>query len=170
MRSILRNFTAYEDGSNFHLVVKELVLPAIRDMTEEARGGGMDVPVDVALGLQKLAAEIKLEGRSRDLMLKAGLKPGMHKRVTFRGYSVDELDGAEHSELVIIEGRINANPDAWKHGGIVGVSYPVTSIIYFKHAVDGEVIHEIDAANMVRIVGGVDQNTGARDALGMGTS
>ena len=170
MRDVLRNFTAYEDGSNFHLVVNELVLPAIRDITEDARGGGMDMPVDVALGLQKLAAEIKLEGRSRDLMLKAGLKPGTHKRVVYRGYTVNEIDGAERSEMAIIEGRINANPDPWKHGSLVGVSYPITSIIYFKHAINGEVIHEIDAVNMVRIVGGVDQNTGARDALGMGTS
>jgi P2 family phage contractile tail tube protein len=38
---------------------------------------------------------------------------------------------------------------------------------YYKLSHGGEVIHEIDVPNMVRVVGGVDQLSEIRNALGV---
>jgi hypothetical protein len=72
--------------------------------------------------------------------------------------------------MLIIEGRIQQKGDAWKTGSIVGVSYPITSITYYKHVIDGQLIHEIDMVNAIQIVNGIDQGTGMRTALGLAAS
>lgn len=170
MNNILRNFTAYVDGSSYHLVVKELTPPEIMDKMEAARGGGMLGDVDVPVGLGKIGAEMKMQGRDPTLMARAGMAPGTRERITFRGFTVSEIDGSEHAEMLIIEGRIQQKGDAWKTGSIVGVSYPISSVTYYKHVIDGAVIHEIDIVNGNQVAGGVDQTSGMRSALGLATS
>lgn len=170
MKHILRNFTAYVDGNSYHLSVAELTPPEVMDKTETARGGGMLGEVDVPVGIEKMAAEMKMQGRDPALMARAGMAPGTTERITFRGFSVSEIDGSEHAEMIIIQGRIQQKGDAWKTGSIVGVSYPIQSISYYKHVVDGQIVHDIDFINAVQNTGGVDQSSGLRSALGLATS
>jgi hypothetical protein len=170
MKNILRNFTSYVDGNSQHLTVTELTPPEVMDKSEAARGGGMLGEVDVAVGLEKMAAAMKMQGRDPALMARAGMAPGTRERITYRGFTVSEIDGSEHAEMLIIEGRIQQKGDAWKTGSIVGVSYPITSITYYKHVIDGQLIHEIDMVNAIQIVNGIDQGTGMRTALGLAAS
>lgn len=170
MNNLLRNYTAYVQGVSNHLAVDELTPPEVMDKMEAARGGGMQAEVDVPVGLEKMAAAMKFKGRDPSVMARAGLAPGTRERVTFRGFTVSEIDGSEHAEMLIIEGRIQQKGDAWKTGSIVGVSYPIQSITYYKHVIDGLLIHEIDLINAIQIVNGIDQMTGARSALGLATS
>ncbi|MCV9986413.1 phage major tail tube protein, partial [Burkholderia pseudomallei] len=41
------------------------------------------------------------------------------------------------------------------------------ALSYYEAAIDGAVIHEIDAFNMIRVIDGVDQLAEVRKALGM---
>lgn len=170
MNNILRNFTAYVDGSSLHLPINEITPPEIMDKMASTNGGGMLGEVDVAVGLEKLEAEIKLDDRNAAMMARAGMAPGLRERITFRGFTVSEIDGSEHAEMIIIEGRLQQKGDAWKKGSVVGVSYPIKGIVYYKHVIDGQVIHNIDMLNAVQIVNGIDQASGMRTALGLATS
>ena len=58
MTHALRNFTAFVDGYDARLSIAELTPPVVRDLVEEIKAGGLLAPMDIPLGLQKLAASM----------------------------------------------------------------------------------------------------------------
>ncbi len=167
MTHILRNFTAFVDGYDLRLEVEELTPPVVRDQTEETKAGALDAPVDIPLGLQKLEAGLKINSRQKELMKKAGLGPGKTIRITFRGVSISEIDGSQQNELLVMQGRINADAGAWAAQTVSKTDFKIGTITYYKHLVDGASVYEIDLFNFVRVIGGVDQLAGVRNGLGL---
>jgi len=163
---ILRNFTWWVDGASLHLETEELTPPSLKDKLEEVRLGPFGV--EVPLGLEKLEAKVQLFTRNPDIMAKMGIAPGKRLRSTFRGQTVDELDGASHTEIIVMEHRISGEPKSWKGGDKSGVEYMLNSITYYKHTVDAREVHLFDPVNMIAMVDGVDQLREAREALGIG--
>jgi P2 family phage contractile tail tube protein len=163
---ILRNFTWWVNGSSLHLELEELTPPAITDKTEELRVAGMGV--DVALGLEKLEATVKMFTRNPDIMAKMGIAPGKRIRSTFRGQTVSELDGTQQAEIITMEHRVSGKSDTWKGGDKSGIEYTLNSIMFYEHRVNERVLHKIDPQNFVCVVDGVDVWQEAREALGIG--
>jgi P2 family phage contractile tail tube protein len=163
---ILRHFTWWVDGKSLHMEVDELTPPSIKDKLEGLYFGGQEI--DIALGLEKLEAKAKLATWNPDIAAKMGLAPGKRIRSTFRGQTVDEIDGVSRTVIIVMEHRISGEPENWKSGDKSGVSHTLNSILFYKHTVDERVIHHIDPQNFVRIVDGVDQLRDAREALGIG--
>ena len=58
----LKNFATFIDGENYMGVVPEVTLPTLTRKMEEYRGGGMNMPVDMDMGMEKMEAEIKAAG------------------------------------------------------------------------------------------------------------
>lgn len=163
---ILRNFTWWVDGSSLHLELDELTPPAITDKTEELRVAGMGM--DVPLGLEKLEATVKMVTRNADVMAKMGIAPGKRIRSTFRGHTVNELDGAMQAEIITMEHRVSGKSDAWKGGDKSGVEYTLNSIMFYEHRVNERLLHKLDPQNFRCVVDGVDVWQEAREALGIG--
>lgn len=167
MTQILRKFNAFVDGYSTHLEIEKITPPAVRDQVESIKAGGLLAELDMPLGYQKLEAGLLINSRQKKLMVKAGLTPGKSTRTTFRGVSISEIDGSQQNEVLIVQGRLNAESSDWQAQSKADTNYKIGSITYYKHLVDGELIYEIDLLNMIAIVDGVDQWAEIRGGLGL---
>jgi len=163
---IQRKFNAFVDGHSTHLEVEGVTVPNVQDAVEELKAGGLMAPVDVPVGLQKLEAGIKINTRQKALMSKLGLAMGTTTPITFRSVNVSEVDGSQEDEVISITGRLNANNGGWEAQGVPKDDYKIGTITYYKHTINGEVVHHIDLMNMICVVNGEDQWASYRSGLG----
>jgi UDP-N-acetylmuramoyl-L-alanyl-D-glutamate--2,6-diaminopimelate ligase len=54
---ILKNFNVFVDGRGYAGKIDEITLPKLTIKTEEYRAGGMDIPVSIDMGMEKLEAD-----------------------------------------------------------------------------------------------------------------
>lgn len=166
LNDILKNLNLFVDGRGYAGNVEELSPPKLTMKTEEFRNGGMDAPVEVEMGMEKLEASFSLTKYDADVLKLFGLAPGNIKPLTFRG-SVSSEDGTEKPVIIQLQGMLKeVDQGSWKPGDKVTLKASV-AVRYYKHTINGEVVHEIDVPNMIRIVNGVDQLAVTRKNLGM---
>ena len=161
---ILRNVNAVVDGRGYAGKIDELVLPKLELMTEELRGGGMDAPDDIDMGMQKLVASIQTHGFDADLLRRFGVRSGGPVQMTFRG-ALQSEDGRVKAAVAALRGKITLiEPGTWKAGQRSPLKATMTCR-YYKLEIDSETIHEIDLYRYIRIIDGVDQVQQLREAL-----
>ena len=80
----LKNFNIFNDGHNYVGIAKEITLPKLTTKTEEWRGGGMDIPVDVDMGMEKLSTEWTVGGYVSQILKQYGLTQvgGVHRCIS----------------------------------------------------------------------------------------
>ncbi|WP_410541965.1 phage major tail tube protein [Wolbachia endosymbiont (group A) of Portevinia maculata] len=54
---ILKNFNVFVDGRGYAGKIDEITLPKLTIKTEEYRAGGMDIPINIDMGMEKLEAD-----------------------------------------------------------------------------------------------------------------
>jgi P2 family phage contractile tail tube protein len=166
LNNILKNMNLFVDGRGYAGNVEELTPPKLTFKIEEFRNGGMDAPVEVEMGMDKLEASFSLTKYDADVLKLFGLAPGNTKPLTFRGSIISE-DGAENPVVIQLQGMLKeVDQGSWKPGDKATLKGTV-ACRYYKHTVAGIVVHEIDIPNMIRNVGGVDQLAATRKNLGM---
>jgi hypothetical protein len=166
LNSILRNFNLFIDGRGFAGECEEISLPKLTFKTEEFRNGGMDIPVAVEMGMEKLECSFTLTKYDADVLKLFGLAPGNSKPLTFRGSVIGE-DGTEIPVVINVTGYLTEiDQGSWKPGDKATLKGTV-AVRYYKHTINGEVVHEIDIPNMIRTVNGTDQLKQTRANLGM---
>jgi P2 family phage contractile tail tube protein len=164
--NILKNFNLFVDGRGYAGNVEELTPPKLTFKTDEFRGGGMDAPVAIELGMEKLEASFSLTKYDADVLKLFGLAPGNSKPLTFRGSVVSE-DGTEIPVVINVTGFLTEiDQGSWKPGDKATLKGTV-AVRYYKHTINGIVIHELDLANCIRTVNGTDQLKQTRANLGM---
>lgn len=162
---ILKNFSAFVDGRGYAGRVDEITLPKLSIKTEEYRGGGMDVPIDIDLGMEKLEAEITFSEYDPELFRLFGIMDNSTVNFTLRG----GLQGTGDAEPVVINlrGKIKElDSGSWKAGDKPTLKCMI-AIFYYKLTIDRRELIEIDAENMIRKINGVDQLSSMRQALGV---
>ena len=60
MSKILKNFNLFVDGRGYAGRAEEVTPPKLTIKTEEIRNGGMDAPISVDLGMEKLECQFIL--------------------------------------------------------------------------------------------------------------
>lgn len=162
--NILKNFNLYVDGRGYAGNVDEVQLPALNVMGEDYRAGGMDAPIEIDMGMEKLESTFKI---SRfDSNLDGLLSSGGFVNLTFRG-AVESLDGTVQAAVVKMTGKIHGiETDTATPGTKAAKTYRVPLVAY-SYTLDGETIHNIDVRNMTRVVGGVDRLAAQRRAIGL---
>ncbi|MDA8444773.1 phage major tail tube protein [Paracidovorax valerianellae] len=163
----LKAFAAFLDGINYMGEVPEVTLPKLSRKMEEYRGGGMNGPVDLDYGQEKMEAEIKAAGWVAGLAEKWGA--AAHDAVLIRFAGAVQADDSEAVTPVevVMRGRLQErDPGNAKAGDGTERTYKYT-LSYYKEVVDGQVVIEIDLVNMIENVGGVDNLAGTRAALGI---
>jgi len=166
LNDILKNLNLFVDGRGYAGNVEELSPPKLTMKTDEFRNGGMDAPVEVEMGMEKLEASFSLTNYDADVLALFGLAPGNTKPLTMRG-SISSEDGTEKPVVIQLQGTLKeVDPGSWKPGERASLKVMV-ALRYYKHTIDEVVIHEIDVPNMIRIVNGVDQLAVTRKNLGM---
>ena len=162
--SVLKNFNLFVDGRGYAGKVDEVELPKLTIKTEEYRAGGMDAPVEIDMGMEKLECSFTLSEYDPALFAMWGLVPGGWVNVTLRG-AMDK-DGIVEPVVVSVTGRWKEiDMGTWKAGEIAKLKVQVSARFYQLMIGARAAVH-IDVENMVRVVDGVDQLLGMRMALG----
>jgi P2 family phage contractile tail tube protein len=162
---ILKNFNAFVDGKGFAGRIEEIVLPKLTLKTEEFRAGGMDVPVQVDLGMEKMEAELTFAEYDPDLFRLFGITDSAGVSFTLRG----GMQGVGNAESVVVNLRgIIKELDAgtWK-AGEKGTLKCTIAAHYYRLTIDDRELVEIDAENMIRKINGTDQLPSLRSAIGI---
>ena len=157
----IRNFNAFVDGVSYFGRVAKGTLPDLQLMTEAFRGGGMDAPVAVDMGMEAMEAELEFHEHS-PAILKAF---GGRTKFTLRAGALGEDDFEADAHAYTLGGRI-VGQTTGELGA--GEQVPLTltmAVDYYRHEVNGEVVAEIDVRNGRRIIGGTDQLASLRAAM-----
>jgi hypothetical protein len=166
LAQILKNMNLFVDGRGYAGDVEELSLPALTMKTEEFRAGGMDAPVEVEMGMEKLECEFTLTKFDREVLKRFGLGTGQVTQLTMRGH-IESDDGATAPVIVNLRGKVREiDFGAWKPGEKATLK-AVIALRYYKLTHSGEVLHEIDVPGMKRVIGGIDQLAAQRASLGV---
>lgn len=166
IESVLRDINLFVDGRGYAGKVMEFTLPKLTVKTEEFRAGGMDAPVELDMGLEKLEADFSLDSVDPDALRLWGLAQGEQPALTFRG-AVEDRSGTTKAIVARTRGQIKeVDYGSWKPGEKATLKF-MAAVDYYKLEIDGETIHEIDVENYTRIVNGVDQVAARRAALGL---
>ena len=163
---ILKNMALFVDGRGFAGNVEELTLPKLTLKTEEFRNGGMDAPIDIEMGMEKLESEFTLTRFDKNVLKLFGLAPGQLTPLTIRGAVISD-NGTQTAVVVNLQGIVREmDPGNWKPGEKATLKI-MLALRYYKLTHGGDIVHEIDIPNMVRTIGGVDQLSAVRSALGI---
>ena len=162
----LANMNLFADGVSFQGDVPSLTLPKLTLKTEEHRAGGMDVPVELDMGMEKQEAGFTTTGVRRESLKFFGLADGTSFDGVFRG-AFKGLKGKVTPVIVTLRGLLKeVDMGDWKAGDKAEIKHNV-ALTYYKLEVDGRLIYEIDALGMKRVINGVDQLAAQRSALGL---
>ena len=162
----LANMNLFVDGISFQGDVPSLTLPKLTLKTEEHRVGGMDVPVELDMGMEKQEAGFTTTGVRRESLKMFGLADGSGFNGVFRG-AFKGLKGKVTPVIVTLRGLLKeVDMGDWKSGDKAEIKHNV-ALTYYKLEVDDRLIYEIDALGMKRVINGVDQLAAQRSALGL---
>ncbi|WP_264687702.1 phage major tail tube protein [Wolbachia endosymbiont (group A) of Sympetrum striolatum] len=162
---ILKNFNVFVDGRGYAGKIDEVTLPKLTIKTEEYRAGGMDIPINIDMGMEKLEADFTFSEYDSELFRLFGLINNNAVSLTLRG----GLQGGSDAESVVINLRglfKELDFGNWKAAEKATLKCTVAAN-YYKLTIDGRELIEIDAENMIRKIDGVDQMTSMRTALGI---
>lgn len=165
-RDVRINFNAFIDGKGYAGQVEEFNAPKLTLKTEEFRGGGMDMPVEIEMGQEKMEADVSLLSYDRAALGRWGLGQGVSVPFTVR----EELrshDGTVTAVVHNMRGKMREIDPGTSKAGEKAVLKIAFALDYYKLTHGGIVVHEIDAVNMVRIVNGFDVKAASRAALGI---
>ncbi|ABB56780.1 phage major tail tube protein [Synechococcus elongatus] len=163
---VLKNFNLFVDGRGYAGVIEQLTLPKLTTQMEEYRGGGMDAPVEIDLGQEKLECTFQLFEYDPNVVRLWGLADGAATQVTARGGL--RRDGEAAVPIVVNMRGVVKEMDAgdWTAGEKTSGQF-MMALRYIKVAIDGQELIEVDVVNMIRKVGGTDQLESIRAAIGI---
>lgn len=165
-RDIRKNFNAFVDGRGYAGQVDEFNAPKLTLQTEEFRGGGMDVPIDVTMGMEKMVTDFSLMAYDRNVLALFGVTEGARVPLVLRE-QLESFDGTTTAVVHTMRGKITELDPGTSKPGSLPLLKVAMSLTYYKMQHGDQVVHEIDAENMVRIINGVDILAAARNALGI---
>ncbi|RKR02584.1 hypothetical protein C7446_2302 [Kushneria sinocarnis] len=165
-RDIIKNMTISVDGRGYAGNVDEYTPPQLTLATEDYRGGGMDAPITLDMGMEALETSFVLSAYDADVLRQFGVAEGNQVPFVGRG-ALESYDGTVRATKHVMRGKITGvDRGTWTPG-----SKPTMTVTmrldYYREEHSGETIHEIDVVNMVRTVNGTDRLAEIRDALGI---
>jgi P2 family phage contractile tail tube protein len=163
---VLKNFSLFVDGRGLAGTVSTLTLPTLTTKMEEFRGGGMDAPVDIDMGMEKLETSFELFDYDENILSLYGLADGAATQVTARGAL--RRDGEPAVPMVVnMTGVLKEmDPGDWVAGDQTSMTMSM-SLRYLKMTIGSRVAVEIDKVNMIRRINGQDQLETIRTAIGV---
>jgi hypothetical protein len=164
----LKNFALFVDGYGYAGRCEEIALPKLTRKMEEFRAGGMDGPVEIDLGQEKLECEVTLAEYDESVIKQYGLQDGSAVKVKMKGsIERDDASGDKDPVEVVLQGRWRElDFGTWK-GGENSTLKMAVAATYYKYSSKGEDLIEIDLVNMVCLVGGQDRLATTRANLGI---
>jgi P2 family phage contractile tail tube protein len=161
---VLKNFTAYIDGRGYIGRIETCKLPELTINGVDYRGGGMDAPVELDMGMNKLEAQLVLAEYDPEVIKLYGLLSA-DVPVVLRGAIQRQGDTAVPVVIRMIGGVKQISRGDWETGKNSQMTVSVNCNTY-QEEIDGDTVVDIDILNFTRVIGGVDQLEDIRAALG----
>lgn len=163
----LRDFNLFGDGDNWQGQISEIVLPKLVRKMEEWRGGGMDLAIEIDMGMEKIEFEWTAGGLVEAVFDGFGASKFDNNMLRFTGaYIRDDTDETSSVEIVV-RGRHREIDMGTAKSGDNNEMKVITTCSYYKLTIDGKEIIEIDGPGMVFKVNGNDRLATRRQALGL---
>jgi len=165
-RDVRKNMNIFVDGRGLAGQVEDFNPPALALKVEEFRGGGMDAPVELKMGMEKLEASFNIIAYDKDILALFGVANGALVPFVARE-ALESFDGTVTAVVHTMRGRIRKmDPGTSKAGdkAALGIEMALT---YYKLQHGGTVVQEIDVENMIHKVNGVDVLAAQRAAIGL---
>lgn len=163
---VRKNLNLFVDGRGFAGQIEDFNAPKLAVKVEEFRAGGMNVPVDLDMGQEKMESDFSLIQYSKDVLALFGVAPGNTVPLVVRE-ALESMDGTVTPVVHTIRGRIREmDPGTSKAGDKATLKCTMT-LTYYKLQHGNTVVQEIDAENMIHMVNGVDRLAAQRAALGI---
>ncbi|QNM96396.1 phage major tail tube protein [Chitinimonas koreensis] len=162
----LKYFDVFTDGNNHGGEVKEITLPKLARKMEDWRAGGMDGSIKVDLGQEPLELELTFGGVVRDAL--SAYAATTHDAVLLRfvgAYQREDVDNYDAIEIEV-RGRYQEIDMGTAKAGDENDFKAKLPLSYYRLAINGATVIEIDNINFVHMVDGVDRLAKARKALG----
>lgn len=163
---ILRNFSLYVDGIGYAGRVTEANLPSLAIQTEDFRGGGMDAPAQIDMGMDALELSFTLAEYNEAILNQFGLLNQNAVQVAIRGAMMANGENATPIVCNATGHFKEFDPGSFTAGEVTEAEFTM-GLRYYKLTVGGSVLHEVDVENMTRIINGVDQLASIRTAIGI---
>ena len=163
----LKNFNIYVDGRSFAGVAEEVKLPKLSRKVEEFRGAGMDGPVEIDLGQEKIEIEVTCGGFVVEAFKSYGTTKANAVMLRFSGaYQRDDTAEVLAVEIVV-RGRYSEIDPGNAKGSDSGKATLKLALSYYKLTVDSEDVIEIDLPGFIFKVDGEDRLEAQRKAIGL---
>jgi P2 family phage contractile tail tube protein len=162
----LKNFNLSVDGIGHAGHVESISLPKLTNKVEEFRAAGMDGPIELDMGIEKLETTIVLSDFNPDLIELFGLLVNNNTAITVRGAMQQQGQAAVAAVIQMTGGFKELDPGEWKPGDKNTLTAK-GSVTFYSATVAGEELYYIDLLNMIRRINGVDQLASQRSALGL---
>lgn len=165
-RDVLKNINLFVDGRGYAGQVANYTPPQLTLVTDDHRAGGMDAAVTLDMGMEPLEVSFALTAYDRNALALFGVAEGNQVQFTARG-ALESYDGTVTPVVHQMRGKITAiDRGTWTPGEKANLTITMR-LDYYKETHGGQVVHEIDVVNMVRVVNGVDRLAQQRAALGI---
>ena len=162
----LKDFTAKVNDIGYRGALDRFMPPKIVPLLEEHRASGMDTPIDLDMGIEKLTTEMRFRGFYASLLDGVGLKDLDSVQVEVKGALEDAIDGTVEGVVITMTGKVtNYDPGDWLAGTENSTVTLALTLTYLRISVAGTDKIEIDVLNGKRIVNGVDQRSAINDVL-----
>ncbi len=163
----LKNFNLFGNGDNWQGQIASLTLPSLVRQMEEFRGGGMNAPVDIDHGMEKLEFQWTPAGLIPELFDNFGTSQLDTDMLRFAG-SYQRDDTAETVPVeIVVRGRHREINMGDAESGSDNTQSVTTSVSYYKLTINGEEVVEIDVPGMVEKIRGVDRLEEHRKNIGL---
>ncbi|AJQ93230.1 phage major tail tube protein [Gynuella sunshinyii] len=162
---VLKGFNLFVDGFGFAGLVEEVTLPKLNLKTIDIYNGGMDAPIGMDMGMEKLECSFSLSEYNSEVIKRFGLRDGSSVSLALRG-ALDN-DGSIMPVIINLTGFWKGlEMGSWKSGEKASLNVSV-GVSYYKLTMGSEELIEVDVKNMVRTINGKDQLADLRGAIGL---
>ena len=158
---ILKNFNLIIEGVGYAGRVDDLTLPKLTLKTEEYQLGGLDAPIPMDMGLEKLECEFTLLEYDIEVIKHFGLSTARDStahltKLKFKGGLTNEGGLVVPINIELSGSWQSLDFGTWKVGDKSTLKVKIY-VRYYKLTIDTEALIEIDIDNMTRNINGIEQ-------------
>lgn len=165
--SVLKNFNLFNDAKSYMGIAEDIKLPKLARKFEDYRGAGMNGPVSIDLGQEKLDLEFSCAGIMEQVFQQYGTTKVNGVMLRFAGAYQSDDTAAMQSVEVVVRGRHQEVDMGDAKAGEKGKLTVKSALTYYKLTINNKVLIEIDLINMIEIINGVDMLAEQRKAIGL---
>jgi uncharacterized protein len=163
----LKAFNLFQNGENYRGEVTEVTPPKLTRKMEDYRAGGMNGPIGIDFGNEKIVLEWTCGGIMRSALEQYGIMKHDGVQLRFAGAYQAEDSARPDAVEIVVRGR-HTEIDFGNGKAADDTAFKVsTQCSYYKLTINGTTIIEIDFINMVEKVDGEDLLASVRNAIGL---